>query len=149
MKKLDKFFITTLVAGLGLFTSALALPIEPAQALIGTNQIENNAITSPKIRDGEVKTPDIANGALHLQIHFVTDSIVLEVGQQRGFVVRCPSGEQVTGGGYNSDPDMPVYINQPNEAQQGIAVGWAVGASNNGNQPHGLTAFVMCAQPFP
>jgi hypothetical protein len=58
MKKLDKFFITALVAGLGLFTSALSVPIEPAQALIGTSQIENNAITSPKIKDGEVKTND-------------------------------------------------------------------------------------------
>jgi len=48
---------------LGLFTSALT-PIEPAQALIGTNQIENNAITSPKIKDGEVKTPDIATAAV-------------------------------------------------------------------------------------
>lgn len=33
-------------------------------AQIGTSNIANNAITSPKIRDGEVKTPDIANNAI-------------------------------------------------------------------------------------
>lgn len=31
---------------------------------IGTSNIQNNAITSPKIRDGAVKTPDIANNAV-------------------------------------------------------------------------------------
>lgn len=32
--------------------------------LIGTGDISNNAVTSPKIRDGEVKTPDISNNAV-------------------------------------------------------------------------------------
>jgi hypothetical protein len=32
--------------------------------LIGTGDIANNAVTSPKIRDGEVKTPDISNNAV-------------------------------------------------------------------------------------
>ncbi|HEX9319291.1 MAG TPA: hypothetical protein VF884_10175 [Nitrososphaeraceae archaeon] len=40
--------------------------MNPAQsfAQIGTSNIANNAVTSPKIRDGEVKTPDIANNAV-------------------------------------------------------------------------------------
>src|SRR5213593_2582994 len=32
--------------------------------LIGTGDIANNAVTSPKIRDGEVKTPDLSNNAI-------------------------------------------------------------------------------------
>lgn len=32
--------------------------------LIGTGDISNNAVTSPKIRDGEVKTPDLSNNAV-------------------------------------------------------------------------------------
>ena len=30
-------------------------------AQVGTNDIDNGAVTSPKIRDREVKTPDIAD----------------------------------------------------------------------------------------
>ena len=55
-----KVVILILVALLG------AIIVNSAQAFaqIGTSNIANNAITSPKIRDGEVKTPDIANNAV-------------------------------------------------------------------------------------
>ena len=39
-----------------------------AQALIKTDQIENNAVTSPKIKNGEVKTQDLSPGAVTVQI---------------------------------------------------------------------------------
>jgi len=81
MEKLEKFFITTLVAGMVTFSSILVVPTQVTQALIttnkiednpitvkndliGTDQIKNNAITSPKIKDGEVKSQDLANGAV-------------------------------------------------------------------------------------
>lgn len=35
-----------------------------AQPQIDTNHISNNAVTSPKIQNGEVKTQDIANNAI-------------------------------------------------------------------------------------
>jgi hypothetical protein len=115
--------------------------------------LANNAVTSAKIADGTIQEQDIADGVIpssgggSITTHFVTDSIVLEIGEQQGFTVECPSGEQVTGGGYVSSPDMSTYINAPHEAASGIAVGWDVAAQNNGNQAHELTAFVMCAQP--
>ena len=36
----------------------------PAQAQVSTNDIDNGAVTSPKIRDREVKTPDIADDSV-------------------------------------------------------------------------------------
>ena len=36
----------------------------PAQAQVGTNDIDNGAITSPKIRDRQVKTPDIEDDSI-------------------------------------------------------------------------------------
>ena len=36
----------------------------PAQAQVGTNDIDNGAVTSPKIRDREVKTPDIEDDSI-------------------------------------------------------------------------------------
>jgi hypothetical protein len=36
----------------------------PAQAQVGTNDIDNGAVTSPKIRDREVKNPDIADDSI-------------------------------------------------------------------------------------
>jgi len=45
---------------------SIVLVIAPAYAAptIGTDDIEDNAITSPKIKDGEIMTSDIANGAV-------------------------------------------------------------------------------------
>lgn len=68
MKKLDKFFITTFVAGLVAFSAVLVIPTQLANAAIGTNQIADNAITSPKIKDGEVKTPDLATASVTKEI---------------------------------------------------------------------------------
>jgi len=37
---------------------------QQGHAQVGTNDIDNGAVTSPKIRDREVKTPDIADGSV-------------------------------------------------------------------------------------
>lgn len=37
---------------------------QQGEAQVGTNDIDNGAVTSPKIRDREVKTPDIADGSV-------------------------------------------------------------------------------------
>jgi len=51
------FLLVVLVCGLYVYPTNI-------NAQVGTNNIQNNAITSPKIRDGAVKTPDIANNAV-------------------------------------------------------------------------------------
>jgi hypothetical protein len=102
MEKLEKFFITTLVAGLVAFSSVLVLPTQVAQA----HQIADNAITSPKIMDGEVKTQDLANGAVtkeklnptavKLVIERRTVAFPVPPGQTNKFAY-CLEGELVTG----------------------------------------------------
>jgi hypothetical protein len=133
------------------FTSALTiLATITISVVAGVAQVQ--AQTEGEEATIDEETTEEANESpkdkkLDLRTHFVDDNIVIEVGQTRGLEVSCPSGEQVTGGGYHADPDMTVYINSPSEGQSGIAVGWQVAASNNGNQAHELVAFVMCAQP--
>lgn len=56
-KKLALLLLVTFVCGLYIYPANI-------NAQVGTNNIENNAITSPKIRDGAVKTPDIASNAV-------------------------------------------------------------------------------------
>jgi len=47
-----------------LLSSVLVIAPAYAPPTIGTDDIEDNAITSPKIKDGEIMTSDIANGAV-------------------------------------------------------------------------------------
>ena len=58
------FFLTTLVVGLVAFSAVLTIPIQISNAAVVTSQIANDAITSPKIKDGEVKTPDLSDNAV-------------------------------------------------------------------------------------
>lgn len=56
-KKLMFFLLVAVVCGLYVYPANI-------YAQIRTSNIQNNAITSPKIRDGAVKTQDIANNAV-------------------------------------------------------------------------------------
>jgi hypothetical protein len=151
MKKLDKFFITTLVAGLGLFTSALVTPIEPVQALIGTNQIENNAITSPKIKDGEVKTNDLATAAVTKEKLNPNAVKLVLVERTEEFTVRgsdaavghvlCDSGEFVTGGGFKAitGPSFNVWTSTKS------GNGWSIGVDNEISTDQNVEVSAICA----
>ena len=47
-----------------IFVGALISWQQGGYAQVGTNDIDNSAVTSPKIRDREVKTPDIADNSI-------------------------------------------------------------------------------------
>ena len=116
---------------------------------VKTSDLGTASVTTTKIADGAVTSDKLASDALGggIETHFVQDSIILEVGEQQGFTVNCPDGEQVTGGGYSAHPDWSVYINAPSEAASGIPVGWSVAARNDGNQAQQFSGYVICAQP--
>jgi hypothetical protein len=61
MNKVVAFFLLGVLAGQLCTVNTNLLNV---YAQIGTSNIANNAITSPKIRDGGVKTPDISNNAI-------------------------------------------------------------------------------------
>jgi hypothetical protein len=150
MKKMNKFFITTLVAGLVAFSAVLAVPTQLANALIGTNQIANDAITSPKIRDGEVRTSDVAdntvttskipNGAVTKE-KLNPNAVKLVVVQReqigpdipphsvKEFHVDCGAQETATGGGFSGDTEVDGTV----ISSQRSGNGWSVVMGNFGD----------------
>jgi hypothetical protein len=115
---------------------------------VSTADLAKSAVTTDKIADGAVTSAKLASDIQGgIETHFVRDSIILEIGEQQGFTIDCPSGEQVTGGGYNANPDWSVYINSPSEASPGIPTGWSVAARNDGTQAQEFNGFVICARP--
>jgi hypothetical protein len=156
MKKLNKFFITALVAGLVAFSSALAIPTQMAQALIKTEQIENNAITSPKIKDGEVKTPDLGTGAVTKEklnpnaVKLVKIERENEATVQRDdrttIHVDCSPNEIATGGGYFAPVPVgaipELFITRTNAEGNG----WTIDVVNFGNSADvPVRVFAECA----
>jgi hypothetical protein len=154
MEKLEKFFITTLVAGMVTFSSIVVVPTQVTQALITTNQIEDNAITSPKIKDGEVKTPDIADSAVTKQKLNPNAVTLVMAERMTNFVVpahslkydtaKCNVGEVVTGGGFVASGAFKGAV-----VTQSVPLinvnGWGVVAYNPDTVEHSAQVHVVCA----
>lgn len=65
MKHTNDSHTSTVLASILLTITIASLHAWPqVQAQVGTNDIDNGAVTSPKIRDREVKTPDIADDSV-------------------------------------------------------------------------------------
>jgi hypothetical protein len=154
MEKSQKFFITTLVLGLVSFSSVHVIPTQVTQALITENQIADNAITSPKIKDGEVKTQDLANGAVTkdkispfaLKLVTVERHAIFDVPahSNAGTVVKCNRNEVVTGGGFIiNEPDKPIVTWQSKALIS--SNGWSVAGRNTDDASHSIIGSVVCA----
>ena len=141
-------------------------------AKIGSGQVKNtdignNAVTSGKIADGQVFGSDIA--AVTIGSSDIADSAVTSSKLAGGAVklngphivrgdgtsiapsttgsddATCPSGETLTGGGYNGGAfSMQVYFNQPSGTNT-----WFVAGFNEGTVSRSLYAFAMCVGPSP
>jgi hypothetical protein len=155
MEKLHKFFMTAIVVGLVSYSLTTVIPTHLARALVTDNQIADNAITSPKIKDGQVKTLDLANGTMTkdkispFALKLVTVERHAEFTTMHPFhflhgEVKCNTGETATGGGYyNADPHIGTvtFMNRPIQDTSG----WHVGIYSPDGGLHQFTAYVVCA----
>jgi hypothetical protein len=123
---------------------------------IGTDDIEDNAIISPKIKDGEVKTQDLANGAVTkdkispfaLKLVTVESHAIFDVPahSNAGTVVNCNKNEVVTGGGFIiNEPDKPIVTWQSKALIS--SNGWSVAGRNTDDASHSIIGSVVCAHP--
>jgi hypothetical protein len=153
MEKL-KFFIMTSVVGLVAFSAVLPIPAQVTQALITENQIADSAVTSPKIKDGEVKTLDLANGAVTKDKISPFALKLVTVSRHANFDstpnsstqgnVKCNKGEIATGGGYwNGGPHKGTvtFMSAPMDDSSG----WVVIVYNPDSYPWKFAGYVLCA----
>jgi hypothetical protein len=117
-----KFYVGIVIGfSMSLVLLSIGFIVAPAYAppTVGTDNILDNAITSPKIKDGEVKTQDLANGAVTkdkispfaLKLVVVQRQLNFDLPpySQTGAAVQCSRGEVVTGGGFSAASGMPIH----------------------------------------
>lgn len=127
-----------------------------------TSVLKDNSVTSPKIKDGSIKTQDLGAGvitseklapgvALHLTVtQHTSESGKIPGYNQKSATAYCSEGEVVTGGGYikkMDDVDLGFYNNGP--VNTGEGEGWRVSAWNTnprGIDNEGYTVYVICAK---
>jgi hypothetical protein len=130
--------------------------VGPAYAppTIGTDDIEDNAIISQKIKDGEVKTQDLANGAvtkdklspfaLKLVTTQRTADQIAPPHETAFALAQCNKGEVVTGGGFwysGGQNGAYAYLNKPVVSLNQ----WMVQIINPTDVSNSVMAFVVCA----
>ena len=123
----------------------------------GAPNLADNSVTSPKIKDGEVKTQDIANnavtrakispGAVGVQITLRggPNSESIAPGETGSAEVSCLSGEQITGGGIRGQDVATSTM----RALTGAPQTWVVTAKNLGTVSTTIRAEVFCLAVVP
>jgi hypothetical protein len=85
----------------------------PAQAQVGTNDIDNGAVTSPKIRDRQVKTPDIEDDAItsdKIRVGAVGNAAIADnsITSEKILDGSITSDDLATGSGFSGDAQEQV-----------------------------------------
>jgi trimeric autotransporter adhesin len=85
----------------------------PAQAQVGTNAIDNGAVTSPKIRDRQVKTPDIEDDAItsdKIRVGAVGNAAIADnsITSEKILDGSITSDDLATGSGFSGDAQEQV-----------------------------------------
>jgi hypothetical protein len=123
---------------------------------IRTGEVRNSdlgtsAVTSSKISDtagvqsvdivnGQVKTEDIASGAIQLNYRLlIGGGVNVDPGENKSTTIDCPAGEIMTGGGFSSEPQIRVFISAPLDDNT-----WMVQGINEGELSANLAASVSC-----
>ena len=101
---------------------------------------------SVDIVNGQVKTEDLASGAINLNIHQARgNEITLAPGGGGISRADCPSGEILTGGGFSTLYPVTVYQNFPQDENTWAVTGFNDGGTDNRN----LVAIALCAGASP
>jgi hypothetical protein len=152
-----KFYVGIVIGfSMSLVLLSIGFIVGPAYAppTIGTDDIEDNAIISQKIKDGEVKTQDLANAAVTrdkispfaLKLVTVMRSADFTVGAsdiEYGWV-KCNKGETATGGGHYTSSPQAGTIAFHSLPIQGTHT-WEIGVYNPDSNPHQSTVYAICA----
>jgi hypothetical protein len=126
---------------------------------IGSSQVSNSdlgtgAVTTGKISDtngvqsvdivnGQVKTEDIASGAIFINHRLLwSGGVDVEPGETTSDTEDCPAGEILTGGGFSSEPPIRVFFSAPSDVNT-----WMVQGINEGETSATLAASVSCIDP--
>ena len=115
---------------------------------VKTQDLANGAVTSAKIADGTIEEEDIADGvipsgAVQPTIHSVTgERAVIETGEFARVTATCPDGELATGGGFAAGADIKVSESNPTDLPNPQS--WVAGGTNTGPFLNSFSATVVC-----
>jgi hypothetical protein len=118
-----------------------------ATSAVTTSKIsDTNGVYSVDIVDGQVGTADLASGAIKPIIHSNFGSFVsLGSGESAGTFADCPSGEIITGGGFDSTKNnLRTHNEYPQDADT-----WVVYGVNEGTDTLSFAAKAICMGPSP
>jgi hypothetical protein len=167
--ELTSKLVVALIAIVVVF-SAMTVPSVVAQSTTSP-PIRANSVTSGSIKDGEVKTADLADGAVTsakiadgtIQEQDIADGVIPDGGGalpsvhivKSGFVtvppqglsvgeLDCPSGEKLTGGGFDAFTSGEVTENFPADEDT-----WHVAVANNRDVESLFSVYAICIGPSP
>ena len=121
---------------------------------VRNSDLGTSAVTSSKISDtagvqsadivnGQVKTEDIASGAIFINHRLLwSGGVDVEPGETTSDTEDCPAGEILTGGGFSSEPPIRVFFSAPSDENT-----WMVQGINEGETSATLAASVSCIDP--
>lgn len=158
----DPKFYVGIVIGLSMSLVLLSIGffVGPAYTAptVGTDNIVDDAIISQKIKDSEVKTQDLANGAVTkdkispfaLKLVTAERNAALDVPAHTnaGTTAKCNKGEVVTGGGYIiGEPDKPIvtYLTRVDLSSNG----WFIAGRNTDDVSHTIIVSAVCVHLAP
>ena len=139
-----------------------------AEDSVGTEQLQDRAVTAPKIARGAVRGPHVANGSLPLtdlatvpvsvsvvrKVRFLFPTTRGEDGVTRSRTAYCERGETVLGGGYDvlmdryprGRPNTVIRASRPEvSGRDSQPRGWYVKAwRDSGAIESAMTVWVLC-----
>lgn len=116
-----------------------------ADGTIVSSDMADQAIISTKIADSAVTSSKLAGGAVKPNVHIVRGGAVwLAPGDIKTATVSCQAAEVLSGGGFDSYPDVNVYRSYPQDADT-----WILYAKSTGGSSLPLVPYALCIGPSP